>query len=67
MFYSPNCFHLSDTHICAIFRQSSISLLPNLLSVHLGCTAVILGVSVICGAAVLAEECRLQTEGEGSY
>lgn len=60
----PNWFHLVDTHICAIFGQCSVCLLPNLLSVHLGCTAVILGVGVVCGAAMLAEERRLQREGE---
>lgn len=53
-----------DTHICAILGQRSIGLLPDLLSVHLGGTAVILGVGVICGAAMLAEERRLQAEGE---
>lgn len=52
-----------DTHICAILGQRSVGLLPNLLSVHLGCTAVVLGVGVVCGAAMLAEERRLQTEG----
>lgn len=64
MIYPPNCLHLVDTHICAIFGQGSVCLLSDLLSVHLGCTAVILGVGVICGAAMLTEECHLQMEGE---
>lgn len=59
-----NRFPLAHTHICATLWQGSVRLLSDLLSVHLGRAAVILGVGVICGAAMLAEECHLQKEGE---
>lgn len=64
MIYPINGVRCIDTHICAIFGQRCICLLPNLLSVHLSRTAVILGVGVVCGAAMLTEECRLQTKAE---
>lgn len=56
MTHSQIWFFLIDTHICAIFGQRSICLLPNLLPVHLSCTTIILGVGVVRGAAMLAEE-----------
>ena len=56
MRHSKNWFFSINTHICAILGQRSICLLPNLLPVHLGCTTIILGVGVVRGAAMLAEE-----------
>lgn len=51
------------THIGAILGQRSVRLLADLLSVHLGRAAVVLGVGVVSGAAMLAEEGRLQGRG----
>lgn len=53
-------FHLVYTHLGAVFGQRSVRLLADLLSVHLGRTAVVLGVGVVSGAAMLAEEGRLR-------
>lgn len=51
------------THIGAVLGQRSVRLLADLLSVHLGRAAVVLGVGVVSGAAMLAEEGRLQGRG----
>lgn len=55
------------THICSILGQCSVGLLSNLLPVHLRRTAVILGIGVVCGAAMLAEKGSLQTERERNW
>lgn len=47
------------THIGAVLGQGSVRLLPDLLSIHLGSTTVVLGIGVVSGAAMLAEEGRL--------
>lgn len=54
------------THVCAVFGQRGVGQLADLLPVHLGGAAVVLGVGVAGGAAVLAEERRLQTGSESS-
>lgn len=51
--------HLVYTHIGAVLGQRGVRLLADLLSVHLGSAAVVLGVGVVSGAAMLAEEGRL--------
>lgn len=51
------------THIGAVLGQRSVRLLADLLSVHLGRAAVVLGVGVVSGAAMLTEEGRLQGRG----
>lgn len=50
-----------DTHVRAVLGQRSVGLLPDLLPVQLSGPTVVLGVGVVGGAAVLAEEHRLQT------
>lgn len=56
-------FHLVYTHIGAVLGQRSVRLLADLLSVHLGRAAVVLGIGVVSGAAMLAEEGRLRGRG----
>lgn len=51
------------THISAVLGQSSVRLLADLVSVHLGSTTVVLSVGVVGGAAMLAEEGRLWGRG----